>query len=174
MDLFLAFLPLFIGLFFFFLTLYKDSSILRVKFSFIQNFITIMVLLTVFRLWLISVKFNIFDIPPIISGVLQGIDVQFPFVFWEDACFVLPIFLFRRYISDKKKFWIPLMILSSILFANGHLYQGIYVAALTGIYPYFISYRYGSKYGFGSIMVAHILYDFITFYTIKIAPYLII
>ncbi len=61
----------------------------------------------------------------------------------------------------------------SVHFGMGHAYQGMSAVVITMLYPFFISYRYGRKVGFGTVMVCHILYDFITFYTIYFLPNLL-
>ena len=87
-------------------------------------------------------------------------------MFWEDCVFVLPIFLAFKYLH--KKWAITIAIILSGIFGFGHLYQGETAVLITSIYPY-IAYRYGLKYGFGTIMLCHILYDYFTFYTLMLA-----
>lgn len=77
---------------------------------------------------------------------------------WEDLFFsVLLIYYPQKYLH--RYIATPLAIISSLLFASGHLYQGTLWAAITVIYPYFISYRVGRKYGYGTAMALHATYD---------------
>lgn len=66
------------------------------------------------------------------------------------------------YYAEKflpKWIFVPIVVLSSLIFGAGHLYQGYFVAALLSLYPYFVSYKYGKKYGYGTVMLCHITYD---------------
>lgn len=83
-------------------------------------------------------------------------------VFWEDMFHAFPIWLARDYFKLSKWIWIPIAVGLSLMFASGHIYLGLTWAATTLIYPYFISYRLGKQYGFGTVMVCHILYDVAT------------
>ena len=86
-------------------------------------------------------------------------------VFWEDACHGLPILLLRQLIGVHR-WWAKilnwsLLILTMISFGMGHLYQGVLPALILCFYvPY--SIRCGKKYGFGTVMVCHSLYDLVT------------
>lgn len=78
-------------------------------------------------------------------------------VWWEDACFVLPYLLAYNYIGKKAYFLFPLFLSTNYIFMQGHAYQGP-VGQITFIFP-FISFYYGKKYGLGTMMLCHILYD---------------
>lgn len=91
-------------------------------------------------------------------------------VFWEDACHGLPLLLLRNFIgTDKWWKWmihVPLTMLVMLEFGMGHVYQGIPAAMMLSLYiPY--SIRLGRKYGFGTVMVGHTLYDLSTVLSLK-------
>lgn len=89
---------------------------------------------------------------------------------WEDSFFsILGIYFFKDFLKLSKKFWIPIAIAFSVIFASGHISYGYPWAAITLSFPYFVSYHYGKKYGYGTIFVMHILYDFSTVLTIKLS-----
>ena len=83
-------------------------------------------------------------------------------VFWEDMFFVMPIYFVKDYLKSHKYVWIPVAVVMSLVFGSLHVYQGYVAAAVLSIYPFFISYRYGIKNGFGTVMVCHIIFDFVT------------
>jgi hypothetical protein len=93
-------------------------------------------------------------------------------VFWEDMCFGGSIFLIRKFIRPLWA-WLPMVIAFSVVFGLGHIYQGWIIGGVACLYPYFISYRYGKKYGLITVMACHILYDNISVYLCKLAPYLV-
>src|SRR5690606_19924907 len=89
-------------------------------------------------------------------------------VFWEDAFFAIPIY----YMKDKWKWsrylWMPITAALSIAFGVGHMYQFemAFFAAL--LIPYLFFYKYGVKYGFGTTMICHILFDMFTIITFRL------
>lgn len=92
-------------------------------------------------------------------------------VFWEDACHGLPLVILGNLIGTKS---LPARIINalavtlvSVSFGLGHLYQGPLVAGL--IMCFYISYsiKYGKKYGFGTVMICHTMFDFFTFLFVK-------
>jgi hypothetical protein len=85
-------------------------------------------------------------------------------VFWEDTFFTLPILILEQYGIPKFVRNI-LLAASAIAFASGHLAYGGIWAFCTLFYVPFISYRFGKKYGLGTVMVGHVLYDLITVLT---------
>lgn len=79
-------------------------------------------------------------------------------VAWEDVLFSLaPIYYVHKYFP--KYIAIPIAVISSIVFGLGHLYQGWIAVAVLSLYPFFISYKYGKTYGYGTIFLAHTVYD---------------
>lgn len=93
------------------------------------------------------------------------------FTFWEDLCHGLPLVLLRRMIGTSKWTW-PIHALAMlgimIAFGSGHQYQGNVAAILLSFYIPF-SVQFAQKRGFGTLMLGHILYDFSTIMTIRMA-----
>lgn len=89
-------------------------------------------------------------------------------VFWEDASFVLPLVIMKDALIGKLRYlWYPIAFVFAISFASGHLYQGYLASLLTILYLY-LSYNMGKKYGFGTVMICHSLYDLFTVLTVKL------
>lgn len=91
-------------------------------------------------------------------------------VFWEDACHGLPLVILQGLIGTKKRWakvvnWLALGIVS-LSFGLAHVYQGLLAAVLTCCYVFY-SMQAGKKYGFGTVMVCHSLYDMVTFLFMK-------
>lgn len=165
-----------IGVIIFGLVAWKDPKVLRFDFKAVQNFITLLILLTMVRLALASFGHDIFNID--ITSVNKGFS-QIPFwrlitVFWEDAFFAIPIYYMKDKWKWKEYIWLPIVTISSIYFGLGHMYQFdlAFFAAL--IMPYMIFYTYGKKYGFGTSMTCHILFDMFTILTFKLVPFVVL
>lgn len=90
-------------------------------------------------------------------------------VFWEDSSHGLPLLLIRHLIGTKRWTWPIHALLTAILmleFGLGHTYQGIFSAILLSLYvPY--SVMLGKKYGFGTVMIGHTLFDLTTILSLK-------
>lgn len=132
--------------------LYKGhSNLFKVQWDSVSKFIAFMCVVECFRFALFYPQTFVFvDFKPL------------PMVWLEDACFMLPILILKDIHKVSKAIWIPVAVVSSLIFAYFHLYYGVVWAAITLLYPYVISYRYSIKYSVGTIMVCHVLYDFIT------------
>jgi len=163
-------IEMFIGFLIVAIVFWKDREVLRFDLKAIKTFLWCMLGLTFFRFVIFSVaaEFGLY-----IADINQGF-MNIPFwrlalVFWEDAFFAIPMY----YMIDKWKWkeyiWLPIVGFLSIRFGIGHMYQFemAYFAAL--IIPYLFFYRYGKKYGFGTSMTCHILFDMITIITFKVA-----
>ena len=90
-------------------------------------------------------------------------------VFWEDMLHALPLILLQKLIGTQKKTW-PIHILATAVimasFGLGHTYQGAFAAfALSFYIPY--SVQLGKKFGLGTVMICHILYDLSTILFLK-------
>jgi hypothetical protein len=163
-----------IGLIIFFLVFWKDREVLRVDFKAVQKFLWLMVGLTFIRLFLFSVASE-FDV--YINEINQGINhVKFwklGLVFWEDAFFAIPIY----YMIDKWKWkeylYLPIIAALSIRFGIGHIYQAEPAYFATLIIPYVVFYQFGKRFGFGTTMICHTLFDMITIITFKLTPLMI-
>lgn len=141
-----------------YLVLAGKKEILRVSKKPVAKWFCFLGLLTVLRLIL-----N--EIAPIHSPAVLAIPWQVPFtVFWEDAMFGIPLFLFKQSIGDSKwkkwAFW-PLLIAFQTVFGLGHIYQGVIAAFFLSFYvPYTL--KMGEKHGFGTVMICHMAYDLAT------------
>lgn len=145
---------------------FKDKKQLEMSWDGLAKFTGFMALLTMYRLCMFDTIQNIeeFHRFPIKMW-------QFLLVFLEDAFFVMiPYYLTRN--RESKLFKYIVWICFSLLFASGHLYQGLFVAAVTGFYPYFISRKYALKSSFLTVMACHFMYDCFTFVTLKFAQIL--
>lgn len=84
------------------------------------------------------------------------------FVWWEDVLFSLLFIYYAEKLLPRWAFYI-VAVISSVVFGLGHLYQGWLAAILVSFYPYFISYKYGKKHGFMTIMVCHVVFDLVIY-----------
>lgn len=100
---------------------------------------------------------------PFFTTLLPPFDLYM--VWWEDVIFVLPsLVLFRKNLS--RWFLIPLIMLSSLIFASGHLYQGSTWAIITLFYiPLML--HFAKKYGLATTAACHVTYDVVTYLTIS-------
>ena len=146
-------LQVLIGLFVFIFTIKKYPYLLKVDVKQVIRFTIACV--TLFSLQGIAYSF-IREISYIDQSFLEGINSLMG-VWWEDACFVLPYLLLYNRFGKKAYFALPLFILTSFYFSLGHLYQGP-TGYVTFLFP-FISFYYAKKYGAGTTMLCHIIYD---------------
>lgn len=139
----------------------KDRRQLDINFRAVATFMGFMSLVTMVRLCLLDS--NVANINS--YGLKMS---NFLWVWLEDAFFVMiPYYLSQK--TDKKYLKLGIWAAFSLYFASGHVYQGYFVAAITALYPYYISRRYAMKTSFATVMVCHFLYDTITFCTLKLA-----
>lgn len=143
-----------------------DRNILRVDFKAIGYFLIGMFLITMSKIFIYDFLFDVYGYFPYkmayIANKIAGWDLGL--VFWEDAFYVIPIFLLIK-VFKKWYLYMPLVVLLSIDFALGHQYQGNHAVFITALYPFFISYHFGKKYGLGTVMICHVVFDFIAVYT---------
>ena len=144
----------------------KDRQQLSIKWDGIAKFVGFMSFVTMGRLCLITSN-------PIRQNMPFEAYEMFNFVFvvFEDMFFVMiPYYIAKKINNDFFKFIV--WVIFSSLFAYGHIYQGYFVALITGFYPYFISRKYAMKTSFVTVMMCHFMYDCITFVTVKFAKIL--
>jgi hypothetical protein len=151
----------------------KEKEIMRIEFDKVAQFLAFMALMTFARIAWSSFQMDMgkgggMGIPPEIASARWTMIL----VFWEDMAFGVPIYFAFKYLKKK---WqaIAIAIVISILFGLGHAYEGKQAMAVLALVPYFGMYKYGKRVGFGTTMVCHILYDFITFYTAWLLPLLL-
>ena len=141
----------------------KDRQQFSINWDGISKFVAFMSLVTMVRLCIMTS-----------SPVRQGFPFEmfdFIFVVFEDMFFVMiPYYIAKKINNDFFKFIV--WVIFSSLFAYGHIYQGYFVALITGFYPYFISRKYAMKTSFVTVMMCHFMYDCITFVTVKFAKIL--
>lgn len=90
-------------------------------------------------------------------------------VFWEDACHTLPLAILSI-ILGQDKLWKRILIRIAIVavmisFGLGHVYQGYTAAILLSFYIPF-TLKKGMQLGFGTMMIAHTMYDLVTMLTL--------
>lgn len=152
----------------------REKETMRITWVKVAEFLAFMVMVCLFRIYAIDFGLQ--------TGLLKGIPTLPPeiamnkwtlgMVWWEDMIFGFPIYLIVKYINKKWLKW-PLIVAISLLFGSGHAYQGMFGVALTSLYPYFISAKYGEKHGFGTVMLCHIMYDSLTTFGVLLLPYLL-
>lgn len=148
----------------------RHRHIIRIEWNKVSSFLAFLAFVTCIRI--AGFEFLADFAPP---GTLPSMNEKllnvpiwrFVLVFWEDAFFGIPLYYAWKYC--RRWFALLVTIGFSVWFGFGHGYQGNYAIVLTALYPYFISYRFGSQYGFGTVMVSHIMYDMATYYTILYA-----
>lgn len=144
------------------------KEVIRVEKKAVRGFCKFLLILTLWRIALFTIFAKAF------MGSAQNVAmIPWPLtltVFWEDACHGLPLFLFKKLTASKKWLkWLyyPIMAMVMIEFGMGHLYQGVIAAAFLSLYiPY--SVKMGEKFGFGTVMACHTLFDLTTILTIKL------
>lgn len=156
---------------------WKDPQLIRIEWNKVASFLAFMAIFTVGR---IAMYDFMVDMDPRFlwnlhrDNVISQIPMwSFMLVFWEDVFFGMSIYWIMKKFKEQKWIWVPAVTAISVLFGLAHGYQGPYAIMITTFYPFFISYRLGKKYGFGTVQIGHILYDVITFYTILFLPYLV-
>lgn len=138
--------------------LFKDRDQLKIMWDKIAYFIGFMVVLSLVRLCVMD------------QAIPQGFNrlslSTFLWVGLEDVFFVMiPIYIARFCKTKFLKF--AVWAFSTVLFASGHIYQGLTAVAITALYPYFISRKYILKTSLATVMICHFVYDCFTFLTVK-------
>ena len=89
---------------------------------------------------------------------------------WEDAVHTLPLAITARFLGDSKLAKViqyALIGLVMFSFGLGHTYQGVFAACMISLYIPIVT-NLGKKHGFGTVMLAHMMYDFITLLTVRL------
>lgn len=145
---------------------FKDKDQMKISWDGLAKFTGFMALLTMYRLCMFDSFTSIDEFHRLPIKMWQ-----FMLVFLEDAFFVMiPYYLTKNRQSKILKYVV--WVCFSVLFASVHVYQGLFVAAITGFYPYFISRKYALKSSFLTVMACHFMYDCFTFITLKFAKIL--
>jgi len=146
-----------------------QKKVIRVEKKAFFDFAKFLAVVTLYRI----VLFKIFGHTKYLTDAAANISIiPWPLtltVFWEDACHGLPLFLLKRLIGDRKwlkPFYYLALGLVMFEFGLGHVYQGVLSACMLSLYiPY--SIKLGEKYGFGTVMLSHTLFDLTTILSIK-------
>jgi hypothetical protein len=142
----------------------NHRDLLRVDISGLLRFAKMMVMVTAFRFFIFKVIAP-HDMLDNVRSMVHLIPWQATLgVFWEDAVHVLPLVILGRMFGDRKWYkyisW-PLLAMVMCSFGAGHTYQGLVAAIGLSFYIPF-SMKMGKKYGFGTVMLSHMMYDLIT------------
>jgi hypothetical protein len=146
-----------------------QKSLLRVEKKPLLKWIAFLGGLTIFRFLMCKIT----GYQPVGEGVkmISSVSPLIAFtVFWEDLCHGLPILILKKLIGVNKwctkSAYMLMMLAVMVTFGLGHTYQGIWPAVFLSFYiPY--SVQKGEQYGFGTIMIGHMLYDFVTFMFVR-------
>jgi hypothetical protein len=145
----------------------ENKDLMRIQPKSLVSFIKFMAVTVIIRTVMMYLN------PPTIESA--GPILQIPLamtatVGWEDMCHTLPLAIAGRWLGDGKlgkAAYYALMALVMVSFSLGHLYQGKLVAIAISLYiPYVTSL--GKKHGFGTVVLSHMLYDFITLLTVRL------
>lgn len=149
-------------------SVHKD--LLQINYNGIKIFLFLLAILTLYRFLVIdffstkeyiySIRSSVYFLPW--QGSL--------FVFWEDACHTLPLAIFSRIFNKGffyKMLYFIFILIVMLSFGLGHLYEGI-ISAICLCFYIPITLKLGKKYGFGTIMICHILYDLTTLLTLRL------
>jgi hypothetical protein len=147
----------------------KYASLLKIDKAGLWKFAKLLMLTTALRIvWLK------FIVPQEVADGLKNIGDMLSwqsmlFVYWEDACHTLPLVILKRMYKNTKWFrWVYPALLGATMasFGIGHAYEGLGAVFMMAIYvPW--TMKLGEKYGFGTVMLCHIAYDILTFFTFK-------
>jgi hypothetical protein len=158
--------PLILSIVFLGIAYFKNKNLMRIDKPFVKK-----VLVYIFIAKLISIGFT--DLMVTLGYVdkyslLNATKSPMPFfwffmVFWEDGFYGLTIYYLKE-VNKTLPEIVKTILISGICFKFmlGHLYQGS-IGMMAIIYPFYLSYTYGKRHGFGSVMVLHILFDLISF-----------
>jgi len=145
----------------------KYKEYIRVDKEGLTRWARFLFIISIYRM----ILFKLF--PTVFSGAAHNIAlIPWPLtltVFWEDACHGLPLLLLKKAIGLKK--WAKpvlrmITLMMMVEFGMGHVYQGIIPAVMLSFYvPY--SVKLGEKWGFGTVMLGHMLFDLTTILSVK-------
>lgn len=154
-----------------FVTVFFSShrSLLKIDWKAVLRWGIIVVSITVIRFFIIKLTASPDDIANILTTIGWIPTWTTLLVPWEDMAHTVPLAVLGRVVGDS--FWakvsrIVFMIILMIDFGSGHLYQGLISATVLAFYVP-ITLMLGKKFGFGTIMICHVLYDLSTVSLIK-------
>jgi hypothetical protein len=136
------------------------KNLLRIRKAPLIKWMKFLILITAIRFSLYELFSNSHAFNAARNASFLPIGVAFT-VFWEDAVHGLPLLILKKLIGVNKLVkplhWL-LTLVVMVEFGMGHMYQGVLPALVLSFYvPY--SVKMGEKHGFGTVMIAHMLYD---------------
>jgi hypothetical protein len=148
-----------------------NKDLLRVENKPLLKWCAFLVFLTVYRLLI----FHFLKDQPMVqtaTEAAQTIPWQMTLlVFWEDLSFALPLVYLDKLIGTKKwlrpLYWLGMLVMM-LSFGSGHIYQGLIPALALSFYVPFSISR-GKMYGFGTVVLCHMLYDMSTLLAVRLA-----
>jgi hypothetical protein len=140
--------------------LFKDRGALRADWNVVYKFMGAMSLITLLRLVVMYGN---------APRMLQSNPGSFLFVGLEDLAFGGTLYIFEKFISNKKRFLYPAIAIVSLLFGFGHLAYSVSWAIMMVFLPWFVFVKYGKKHGIFTTIVCHTAFDILTFFTVKLA-----
>lgn len=170
----LTLMPIIPGFVLLIVTYFIDKKVIRIQWNSVASFISFMFLITFIRIagFDLMQRFDASFLMPAPSPEIMNIGIWwFVMVWWEDAFYALSLYWAHKKLKPILA-WI-LTIFLSLHFGISHLYSGWFWAFAVSFYPFFISLKYGKRVGFGTVMICHIIYDFMTFFTIWLLPHLL-
>lgn len=148
-----------ISFFIAFLAWRKDPEALRFSLAPYVKFLTYFGAITLLRVFALYIT----DFKDENSFLFQIPLFSLFMVWWEDVIFVMPALLMTRAKNSKWAIY-AVIIMSSIIFAMGHLYQSEIWAFITLFYvPLML--HYSKKHGLSTVAACHITYDVGTYLT---------
>jgi len=147
----------------------EHRNLIRIEPKGIFKFCKILAVITIIRM----IMFKLL-MPDSMAETARSVTDMIPIpvllsVFWEDACHTLPLALAGAMWGTKKFYPILskiALVVVMLAFGSGHIYQGLIPACAICVYiPYTLSL--GKKFGFGTVMICHIMYDMATLLSLK-------
>lgn len=151
----------------------KEAEITRIDWTKISQFMAFMVMVTLFRTFAVDFMMQVgwMKYLPTVPYEIASAKWTLGLVFWEDVFFGMSLYFIAKHVKNK---WTrrTLILLIVAAFASGHGYQGWTGILFSALYPWYVSKYYGEKYGFGTVMMCHIIYDSFTCFWLIMLPYL--
>jgi hypothetical protein len=147
------------------------KELIRVDKKAVLKWSAFLLVLVLYRLLTFKLYMKLDFVKTAVSGMSTIPWLATTTVFWEDACHGLPLVLLKKLTENKwysKFLTVPAFILVMTSFGSGHIYQG-WLAALMLMYYIPMSMKLGEKYGFGTVMIGHTLYDLSTLLAVRYA-----
>lgn len=145
----------------------EHKDLMEVKPKSLLKFLRTMLTVTAFRCVMM------YFFPPTLASAAPILKIPLwltATVGWEDAAHTLPLALAARFLGDKVPAKVMIWALTAMMmvsFGLGHVYQGVFSACMISFYIPVVT-NLGKKHGFGTVMLCHMMYDFITLLTVRL------